>query len=79
MNLLDGTYDGGGDGYDGDYAGEEIDHSDDGGEEVGPYDIDPFDRHYDEYPQQEDYSNDADDFESHQLSLDHDIDFGGDD
>lgn len=68
MNTLDGSYDGGGDGYDGDYAGEEIDHSDDGGDGYGF-----------EYPEQEDYSNDADDFESHQLSLDNDIDFGDSD
>lgn len=67
MNTLDGTYDGGGDGQD-DFNGEEFDHSgEDGGDGYGF-----------EYPQQEDYSNDAEDFENHQLGLDNDIDYGGD-
>lgn len=60
MVILDGTYDGGGDDLNEDLDHNEVDHSDD--------DID--------YPQQEDYENDADNFESHQLGLDNDIDFG---
>lgn len=76
MVLLDGTYDGGGDDLNDGFSDNEVDHS----EEQGPYDTDPFDRDDEafEYPQQEDYENDADNFESHQCALD--MDYGdGDD
>jgi hypothetical protein len=60
MVMLDGTYDGGGDDLNEDLGHSEVDHSDDG------------DGYGFDYPQQEDYENDADNFESHQCALDMD-------
>lgn len=70
MVVLDGTYDGGGDDLNEDMDTNEVDHSEaDSGDDGYGFD----------YPQQEDYENDADNFESHQCALDNDMDFGGDD
>ena len=70
MVMLDGTYDGGGDDLNDDFSADEVDHSGSGADEDG-FGFD--------YPQQEEYENDADNYESHQLGLDNDMDFGGDD
>ena len=72
MVMLDGTYDGGGDDLNDDFSADEVDYSDSGSSPDG--DGCGFD-----YPQQEDYENDADNYESHQLSLDNECDYGGDD
>lgn len=70
MEMLDGTYDGGGDDLNEDLSHNEVDHSDSGGDDGYGFD----------YSQQEDYENDADNFESHQCALDNECAFdGGDD
>lgn len=69
MVMLDGTYDGGGDDLNDDFSADEVDHSGSDGDDGYGFD----------YPEQEEYQNDADDYESHQLGLDNDMDFGGDD
>lgn len=63
MVMLDGTYDGGGDDLNEDLGHNEVDHSDEGDDGYG------FD-----YPQQEEYENDADHFEEQQCALD--MDYG---
>lgn len=77
MEIPDGSYDGGGDGFDDGFGHNEVDHSDDGQD---PYTVDSYDRHDDfDYPHREDYENDADNFENDQLALDNHMDYGDDD
>ena len=82
MVVLDGTFDGGADGFEEGFGLNEVDHSDERNYGSGyEQDFQEPDYGFDgpEYEQQEYYENDADSFESAQCALDEMGDYGGDD